>query len=125
MSVQAMTRGDTLEIKLVVRDSVTGAAIAVPGWTFWFTVKRFVSDPDEYAIFAAKTGDGSGGIVVTDVNLGAITATMPAIRTRLFPDTPTKLLYDVQAMDPLGKVSTIDSGTIKIDPGSDITRAVS
>jgi len=125
MSQQKMTRGDTLVINLVVRDSNTGAAIAVPGWTFWFTVKRFISDPDEQAIFAAKTGDGSGGVVVTDVNLGAVTATMPAICTRLFPDTPTKLLYDVQAMDATGVISTIDSGTIAIDPSSDITRAVS
>jgi hypothetical protein len=125
MSVQTMTRGDTLVIKLVVRDSITGAVMPVPGWTFWFTVKRFASDPDEYAVFAAKTGDGSGGIVVTDVNLGALTVTMPASKTRLFPDTPTKLLYDVQAMDATGVVSTIDSGTILIDPTSDITRAVS
>lgn len=122
MTDYAMKRGDTFKTTLYVRD-VNGAPQNVTGWVFWFTVKRFATDPDEKALFQARSDDLSGAVTIDVAVTGQITVRMPASVTRLFPDTPTRVVWDVQAKNVAGEIATIDEGRIKITP--DITRAVS
>jgi hypothetical protein len=111
-----MKRGNTLQLELIVRDGRTTAPRDITGWLIWFTVKRYVSDPDNVAVFQARSDDGSGAVDIVQPLIGAVNLTMPALATRGFPDTPTTLTYDVQARDGLGTVVTVEEGSIRVEP---------
>jgi hypothetical protein len=123
-------RGDTFVILAQVLQVPSGLPYGsqpvptnVTGWTFWFTVKRYYADPDVLAVSQAITTDSTGNMTITDAVNGKVTAILPALATLNFPDSPTKLIYDIQGKDGLGKVYTIDSGSITVVP--DVTRALS
>jgi hypothetical protein len=131
-----LLRGDTLVfIDSVVRDQVTGVLTAVPagqqpppgsvpvdiaGYTITFTAKYEFPDSDNRAV-SQLDNLTLGGVVILTANPGKFSVTMPASATRGFADSPIVLLYDVQAQDPAGRVSTIDLGTITVSP--DVTRS--
>lgn len=122
MTDYAMKRGDTFKTTLYVKD-VNGSPQNVTGWIFWFTVKRFATDPDQNAIFQARSDDLSGAVTIDVAVTGQVTVRMPAFSTRLFPDTPTRVVWDVQSKNVVGEIATVDEGKIKITP--DVTRATS
>lgn len=125
MTARSMPRGDTLAFVVQVTNPLYEGDVPldVTGWKFYFTVKRWVSEPDQYAVHQDSTTSGSGLVaIVTPATLGKVSVAMPAAKTILFPDTPTTLVYDVEGIDVAGNVRTVDSGTIKVSP--DVTRAV-
>jgi hypothetical protein len=132
MSERSMNRGDTLVFDLQVFQPIAGTSQQVPanitGWFVWFTVKRYVQDADNMAVAAVTTTPTSvppgGSITIVDAFSGKLEVTMPAAATLLLPDGgTTKLVYDVQVKDLLGRIFTVDAGTIAVTP--DVTRATS
>lgn len=123
-------RGDTFTLKVQVTQLPDGApdgTFAIPvnitGYKIYFTVKRYLTDPDAYAVFQSNSADLTTNVTITDALNGKATCKMPASKTVNFPDGLVVLLYDVTAIDLSGNVSTVDSGTVTIVP--DVTRAVS
>lgn len=125
-----MNRGDTLVFDLQVLQPIPGSDARVPanitGWSAWFTVKRFVQDPDSFAIaqITLTTSTPAGGTIVFTVPVnGQLEITMPPIATRDLPDGGvSELAYDVQVKDLIGRVFTVDRGILFVDP--DVTRAI-
>lgn len=113
-----MFRGDTFVFDVQVFQA-NGAPADISGWTAWFTAKFYVNDPDLRAVMRQDNGD-LGGIVLTQPTIGKLEVTVAPIATRGFPDGAVELVYDVQVRDNSGRVSTVDSGTLTVNP--DVTR---
>lgn len=114
-----MFRGDTLEIDSQFLKS--GLPVNLTGYSVTFTVKYAVQDTDSTAIFQGTTF--TGDVTVTDVVMGKVKATMPAIKTILFPDTTTTVVYDLQAKEiSTSKITTFEFGTIDIY--ADVTNSI-
>lgn len=112
-----MFRGDSLVFGVqVIRD---GIPQDISGWRMWCTVKYFVQDPDNRAV--VQLDSTTTGIDFTDPPIGKAEIAMPASATLFFPDGVVSLVYDVQVKDLLGRIFTVESGTIAVSP--DVTRA--
>lgn len=119
-----LVRGDTWRYPFQVVDRETNAAIDVTGWTFWFTAKYSVVEPDAQAGIAQDNiMGGKGGVVLLSPTQGQCLVTVQPIVTRAFPDGPVRMVYDIQSMDPGGVVITIERGEQVVLP--DVTRAIS
>jgi hypothetical protein len=138
MADRTMFRGDSMALFFqVVRDLASQQIFTAPtpgipppnsvpvnltGYQLWFTAKKHSLDPDSQAV-AQLDNMSIGGIVITLAVNGTGTATMQPAATFNFPDGPVRLLYDLQAKDPTGLVTTIESGTLTVVP--DTTRRTS
>lgn len=130
MSAFQSSRGDTWTLKVQVTqlpdgapDGAFGVPVNITGYKIYFTVKRYITDPDAYAVFQSNSADLTNNVTITDALNGKVTCKMPSSKTVNFPDGQVVLLYDVAVIDLAGNVSTVDSGTVTIVP--DVTRAVS
>lgn len=117
-----MFRGDSFvfEVNVLQADC---APQNITGWSMWFTAKYFVADYDTQAPIKLGTISPLSGITFTNALAGQAEVTIPSVATAGFPDTPTKLVYDVQVKDTTGRVFTIETGTLTVNP--DVTRATS
>lgn len=118
-----MTRGDTEEIDydLLDRDGAP-LDLSAAGAKAWFTVKRYLSDADQFAVHQATIANG--GILPRDggsLASGRVRVTVPATATASVAEGTTKLYYDLQVKDALGRISTVEKGLFVID--ADVTRA--
>lgn len=105
-----MYRGDTADFDLVVTQN--GSPVNLTGSTLRFTAKRRVTDGDADAIFS-KSSASATEIEITDAVNGLATVHgLPADTAGLAGKT--KLFYDVQVTDSLGRVYTLDYGTITV-----------
>lgn len=115
--VREVPRGDALVFEVqVLRSPVAGAPPApvnVTGWSFWCTLKNYVDDPDNRAV--AQVTDSSG-IALTLPLAGRVRVTIPGTATRLFPDGPVRLAYDVRVRDASSLVFTVEQGTVVVTP---------
>jgi hypothetical protein len=133
MADRQMSRGDTLLFTLQVLQppplppSTPSDGIQLPtnitGYTMWFTVKYYVTQPDSQAVWQSGNVLPLTGIIFTQPLSGIAQVTMPPIATRRFPDGPVALVYDVQIKDTAGNIFTVESGTITVNP--DVTSAIS
>jgi hypothetical protein len=129
MPDRSMSRGDTFVLDIQVFQAPQfGSPPGTPtppqdvtGWFFWFTAKYQVQDADSAAVSQLTSGL-SGGITFIQPTIGRVRCIMPAVATRSFPDGPVVLAYDVQGQDLLGNISTVEIGTITVNP--DVTRAI-
>jgi hypothetical protein len=122
-----MVRGDTLTIDVHCEkpDPATGVLLPInlTGAKVWFTAKRFVTDDDLHAkVQVSTTG---GGVVVVNAPGGVARVTVPAGSTAppVLPDDPIDLAYDVQVLEASGALTTVQRGTLTVNP--DITLALS
>jgi hypothetical protein len=130
MPDRTMSRGDTFVLDIQVFQapqfgSPPGAPTPpqdVTGWFFWFTAKYQVNDADSMAVSQLTNASPSTGITFIQPTIGRVRCIMPAVATRSFPDGPVQLVYDVQAQDLLGNISTVESGTLTVNP--DTTRTI-
>ena len=129
-----MARGDTWTYAFqVVRDVATGflytvklplrvprgsVPVDITSAKLEVTLKRFASDNDAQAV--ARLSSPSSGVVFTNATSGIATATMAASNTVGFPDTATKLVYDIQLILG-GVVTTVEIGELWV--GADVTQA--
>jgi hypothetical protein len=119
-----MSRGDTLQLAIqVLQDN--GAPQNLTGFTVWFTAKYTVYDADLRSVFALDniSPGGNGGVVLTFPTIGEFTVTGPAVATQGFPDGVVTLVYDVQVEDASGNLTTVETGTLAVNP--DVTRSIS
>lgn len=126
-------RGDTFVFDLTVRRIPPGsppgtpaAPIDITGWFMWWTVKRTYTDADLQAVSQATSTPTStpagGGIVFTLAQAGKAEITMGPLATRAFPDGTSRLVYDVQIMDPQGHPFTVERGYLLVE--ADVTNAI-
>ena len=123
--IRKMVRGDTLQIAPQVVNEFTRGSVDVTGWTFWFTAKYALPNPDKQAAMAQDniSSGGNGGITLVQPTLGqALVQVQPSV-TLQYPDGPVCLDYDIQAKDPSGVVTTVEFGKLTVWP--DVTRSVS
>ena len=130
-----MRRGDTLQFSItVLLNPQTGeygsawpgesfppntAPVNLTGWRVIFTAKYELPDWDNMAV-AQLDNEMIGGVVTPDTG-GAVQVTMPAQATMCFADGATRLVYDVECIDPSGNVHTPETGKLVVHP--DVTRA--
>lgn len=119
-------RGDTIRIPFQIVDRDTAAAINIAGWTFWFTAKFALANPDKQAGISqdniSPTPPGNGGIVLVNASLGQGVVTVQPVVTRCFADGPTEMDYDIQVEDTGGIITTVERGCIVVVP--DVTRSI-
>lgn len=130
MLERTMYRGDTFVFEVQVfqarlfnqpEDAPTPPQ-NITGWKMWFTAKYSTADYDNAAVSQLDNG-ALGGVVFVDPTIGRAEITMPALATLQFPDGPVALVYDVQVQDAIGRISTVEVGTLTVNP--DATRRIS
>ena len=119
-----LVRGDTWRYPFQIVDANTKAVLDVTGWSFWFTAKWAVPNPDAQAAIAqdCNVEGGNGGIVLVAPTQGQGIVTVLPIVTRQFADGPECMEYDIQAMDLSSIITTVERGQQIVFP--DITRAI-
>jgi hypothetical protein len=117
-------RGDTIRLPFQVVDRETGGAIDITEWTVQFTAKYALPNPDAQAALAQDnvSPGGLGGIVLVGPTLGQGIVTVQPISTRRWGDGDTRVVYDLQATDPGGVVTTVEIGELVVVP--DVTQAI-
>jgi hypothetical protein len=127
-------RGDTLSFSLqVFQNQQTGqygtvwpgevappncVVVNLTGWRVIFTAKYEFPDWDSQAVWQLDN-QSLTGVVTTGTN-GSVAVTGPAQNTVGFADGPTRLVYDVEGIDPSANVRTFETGSIVVVP--DVTR---
>jgi hypothetical protein len=133
MRVRHMVRGDTFVFDVQVLRVPPGSPPRTPpvpvnitGWFMWWTLKYHFADTDQQAVGQSTSTPTStpagGGIVFTLATAGKAEITMGPLATRVFPDGPVRLVYDVQVKDPSGNPFTVERGILIVSP--DVTRAI-
>lgn len=115
MSNIAIVRGDTAVLDVAITRS--GSPVDLTGATLWFTAKRAKSDPDAVAVIAKST---ASGITVTSASGGTATITIDPDDTSDLTSA-TALVFDVQLKESGGRITTVDSGTLRVT--LDVTQA--
>lgn len=98
-----LTRGDTFSLRYTVKSG--GAPVDITGWTFRLTTDPSEAPPDDANNYFQVVGvveNGPAGIVRFD---------WTAAETGVVRDT----FYDIQSVDPDGKVRTIARGQMNWD----------
>ncbi len=110
MSDREMFRGDNAEFALsVVRN---GAPVDLTGAKVWMTARRSYGSP----VIFSKTSDPDEGIEVVFAEGGLATVTTSNLDTAELASEEITLIYDVQVLDPTGRISTVETGTILVKP---------
>jgi hypothetical protein len=116
-----MARGDDKTITIAVSDA--GGAVDLTGTTLWFTAKRSLAEADP-GLFQKRTGSGITHRAQVGADLGKADVAIAPADTAGLPAFRTTLLWDVQLVDgATGKVYTVASGTLTVDPDATIGTA--
>lgn len=113
MSDFTMKRGDSKVFNLTISGDITGAKLWMSAKTAYNSTS-FVFQKDTALL---------GGIVITNGPGGLATVTLDPTDTSSLPPITMKLVYDVQVKSAGGLVSTVQSGTLTVEP--DVTIATS
>jgi len=108
-----MKRGDSKVFNLTISGDITGAKLWMSAKT-GYTATGYVFQKDTALL---------GGVVITNGPGGLATVTLSPSDTSSLPPTTVKLVYDVQVKSASGLVSTVQSGTLTVEP--DVTIATS
>lgn len=106
-----MKRGDSKVFNLTISGDITGAKLWMSAKTA-YNATTFVFQKTEL-----------DGIVITNGPGGLATVTLVPTDTSGLPPITMKLVYDVQVKSASGLVSTVQSGTLTVEP--DVTIATS
>lgn len=111
-----LTPGDDFSYTATLTDD-EDEAYSLNGCTLWFTVKKRLSDADADAVAKAYwvSGGGSSNMTVYSPVDGEFTVRFTPAVTVLF--TKQTHVWDLQAKDTDGIVSTIAQGSVVIMPG--------
>jgi hypothetical protein len=105
-----LVRGDDWSLKLNITSS--NSPVDITGYTYTWTLKDNVDDPDPGALQVTLVASGSSA-AIGEVILSATAA----VTTNITPQTYT---YDVQQVNTTGVVQTLLLGKVKVV--KDITR---
>ena len=110
-------RGDTQLLPFQVVGRASGVQLDVSGWTFRFTAKFALPNPDAQAAFRAdNVAGGIGGVTLVAPTQGQCLVTIAPSATLGWGDGPIDVEYDVQSTDVSGVIKTIEVGTITVRP---------
>jgi len=110
----SIVRGDTDTVVVAFKDSCTGTAKDITGWTVWLTVRESVPD--------TSVTDDAGALISKSFTTGGTSG----LATFSFSETDTNIdvnshLYDIQYKDESNRVKTLGVAGFKIT--GDITRS--
>lgn len=112
--VREISRGDTLRLEITVTKNAV--PLNLTGAKFWMTAKNSVFDADP-GVFQL-TSTPAAGITITNPSAGTAEAVVSAAQTSLVAQQNggVSLVYDIKLKDSTGDVTTLESGTLKINP---------
>lgn len=120
-----MKRGDTLQFQIQVYQPApaSSAPQSLIGWFLQFTAKRWYADQDSQAIAVSKTTGVAPNVITFPfgAQTGIVQVSVGPLNTITLQDGKVRLVYDVQAIDPVGNVTTVEEGRLLVTP--DVTRA--
>ena len=120
-------RGDTLafQVQIYRPYPFQNSPQDCTGWFVQFTAKRQYADQDAQAVATSKTTGTAPNIITfpQGVTTGLAQISVGPLNTITLGDGPTRLVYDVQVIDPVGNVTTVEEGIWTVRP--DVTRATS
>ena len=120
MSDLRIRRGDTNQFTGTVKQA--GSVYDLTGVTvMWFLAKTNFSDADASAVITCTIANAK--IEILSAVAGTIRITIAAADTSSISDTAQPLYYDLQLKATDGKIFTLQSGRLFVDP--DITKATS
>jgi hypothetical protein len=111
-----MTRGNNVTLSGTA--TLSGDPYELGGCLLWFTAKYRYTDADLDAVFQKSIGSG---ITITNPTQGLFTVAILPADTLAVAKARTVLVWDLQVQDGSGKVYTLNSGSIVINP--DVTNA--
>jgi|SRR6188474_2448697 len=108
-----LVAGDTFRHTATVKKK-NGDLYNLAGCSVWWTVKSSLSIPDDDAeVFAYwKDGGDFSMITVEDPPTGKVTVRIPSVITSTLSSIP--YLYNLQVVDLVGDVFTVDEGTLTV-----------
>lgn len=117
----SMIRGDSKTFALSLTDAA-GDPLDLTGCTVWITAKEAYTDTDAAATFQHSTDDGN--ITILDEDTGVIAVDIDPADTTDLDGKTTRLVYDIQVEDGVGKVTTPVRGKLVVRPDVTITTEV-
>jgi hypothetical protein len=122
----AIRRGDTLEFAIQVFQTDGITPFNLTGAEVFSTIKKALSDIDAAAVSRIDSVGGSvpvGGVItIDDATNGKATIRHAASATSALTAAQVELFYDVQVVDSIGRVFTVDSGIITVS--ADVTQRI-
>lgn len=106
-----MVRGDNVSLSGIA--TLSGEPYSLALCSLWFTAKYRYTDDDETAVFQKTIGDG---ITVTNPTAGLFIVEIVPDDTEPVAKARTILVWDLQLMDGSGKIYTLNSGNLIINP---------
>ncbi len=113
-------QGDDEQLQLTVQNP-DNAGTNLTGWTLWFTAYPAdaprvggVSDTDAFLLAHWVSGGTSLYMSVVTPTTGVVDIEFPAAVTKLL--TQRVYQYDLQRKNAVGKIKTIDRGTVVVTP---------
>jgi len=123
--VRESKRGDTLVFQVLVLQPfpACNAPQNLTGWFLQFTAKYQYADQDNQAVAISKTTGVFPNIITLPMGpaTGIAQVSVGPLNTITLGDGLTRLVYDVQTIDPFGNVATVEEGKWIVRP--DVTRA--
>jgi len=99
---------------------VQGVPVNISGFRIWFTMKKQIEDADPGVTQLDNLV--LGGVLLTTPLNGQYQVTIPTLSTRGMQDGIWTLPYDVQVKDGAGIITTVDFGSMIVNP--DVTLAI-
>lgn len=106
-----MTRGN--DVSLSGTATLSGDPYDLSGCSLYFTAKRRFTDDDSAAIFQKSVGSG---ITITSAAQGLFVVAIGSDDTISVEKVKTILVWDLELHDSAGKIYTIASGNLVINP---------
>jgi hypothetical protein len=120
-----MYRGDTLlfQVQVYQPPPASSAPQNLTGWFLACMVKKQFADTDALAVAVSKTTGVAPNIITFPFGAaaGIIQVSIGPLNTITLGDGITRLVYDIQCIDPSGNVTTVERGRLNVRP--DVTRA--
>lgn len=105
-----MYEGDTLRLALTFTKN--NAPLNLTGATIYMTAKNSIADADP-GVFQLTSP--ASGISITNAVGGLAEAVVSPSLTTGFTANPTVLVYDIKVKEASGDVTTLESGTLKVN----------
>lgn len=115
-TITNLVTGDDYDVDILVSDVPAGQTLT----TAWFTVKNYDTDVDSNAVFQTSittNATTTGQITTSGIYTRCLFTLVPA-QTRLL-NRAGQYSYDVQVKTNLGKIATVEKGTLT--PVGDVT----
>ena len=110
MTDLTMFRGDGAKFDIVV--ALDGLVVDITGAKLWMTARRSPGSPFTFT----RTTLTTPGFTITAGALGKATVILDPADTSALASEPVTLIYDIQIKEASGRVWTVTSGNLTVNP---------